>query len=283
MQFNSYTTSLSELTERARKISGKKISEQETLHSLKVILSLIDLTTLSGDDTYEKVNTLCEQAINFRNEEFGTDSTAAVCVYPIFAHQVSQKLKGTNIQTACVAGAFPSGQSPLSIRIAEVVYAVEQGADEIDMVISRGKLIEGNEDYVFNEVAETKKACGNKHLKVILETGELKTVELIRKASELSILAGGDFIKTSTGKITPAATPEAFLIMLDTIKEYYEKTGKKIGIKPAGGISEVKDALFYYHMVEEVLGEQWLNNKLFRIGASRLAGKVFEQIKFARA
>lgn len=279
MHFKSYKPTLTELTERSNTILEKKLSQQEEANALKTILSIIDLTTLNGNDTKEKVNNLCEQAINFENKSLGSPKTAAICVYPVFAKQVSEKLKGTGIKTACVAGAFPSGQSPLSVRIAEVTYAVEQGADEIDMVISRGKLIEGDEDYVFNEVAEIKKACGHKHLKVILETGELKTAELIRKASELSILAGGDFIKTSTGKIDPAATPEAFLIMLDTIKEYYEETGKKIGIKPAGGISEVEDALHYHKMVEEVLGKEWLNRDLFRIGASRLAGKVFERIK----
>ncbi|MBN2639841.1 MAG: deoxyribose-phosphate aldolase [Bacteroidales bacterium] len=279
MHFNTYNTTLNELGQRAKEISKKTFDAQEELHALKTILSVIDLTTLSGDDTYKKVNNLCEQAINFKNNDLETPQTAAICVYPVFAKQVSEKLEGTGIQTACVAGAFPSGQSPLSLRIEEVKFTVEQGADEIDMVISRGKLIEGDEDFIFNEVAETKKACGNKHLKVILETGELKSVELIRKASEISILAGGDFIKTSTGKIDPAATPEAFLIMLDTIKEFYEKTGKKIGIKPAGGIAEVGDAMHYYKMVQEVLGNEWLNNKLFRIGASRLASKVFEKIK----
>lgn len=279
MNFNPYKETLKGLTQRVNEITQRPLNRDEESKVLKTILSVIDLTTLSGDDTNEKVSNLCDQALNFENENLGTPKTAAICVYPIFANLVSEHLKGTGVQTACVAGAFPSGQSPLHMRIAEVNYAIEQGADEIDMVISRGKLMEGDEDYVYHEVAETKKSCGNKHLKVILETGELKTVELIRKASEISILAGGDFIKTSTGKINPAATPEAFIIMLDTIKEYYNQTGKKIGIKPAGGISEVSDALVYYKLVKEVLGTEWLNNKLFRIGASRLAGKVYDKIR----
>ncbi len=242
------------------------------------ILSVIDLTTLSGDDTDERVINLCKQAINFKSAEKNTDQVAAVCVYPIFAELVHQNLMGTGIKTACVESAFPSGQSPIGLRVEEVAWAVQFGADEIDMVISRGKLIEGNEDYVLQEVEDIKNACGEAHLKVILETGELKTIELIRKASELAILGGGDFIKTSTGKIQPAATPEAFLIMLDTIKEYHEATGIKIGIKPAGGIATPDEAMIYYTLVQQVLGEQWLNKDLFRIGASRLATHIYNEI-----
>jgi deoxyribose-phosphate aldolase len=167
----------------------------------------------------------------------------------------------------------------LEIRVAEVKWAAEHGADDIDMVISRGKLLEGNNAFVENEVRAIKEACGEAHLKVILETGELKTVENIRKASELAILGGGDFIKTSTGKIQPAATPEAFLIMIDTVKEYFEATqGEKIGLKPAGGISTVEDALTYFLLVKHVLGNEWLNKDLFRIGASRLADNVYNRL-----
>jgi deoxyribose-phosphate aldolase len=279
MNFTPYKETFSGISQRVNEIILKEIEPKEQMGILKDILSMIDLTTLSGDDTDEKVKNLCQQAVNFENAALGTSKTAAICVYPVFARVVSESLQGSDVQTACVAGAFPSGHSPLSLRVEEVKYAIEQGADEIDMVISRGKLIEGNEQYVFDEVSEINKACGDKHLKVILETGELKSVELIRKASEISIVAGGDFIKTSTGKINPAATPETFLIMLDTIKEYYEQTGKKIGIKPAGGISEVEDAFVYYQLVKAVLGDEWLNNKLFRIGASRLAGKVYDKIR----
>ncbi len=276
--FNKYGQTFDDLALRVKDISSKPLTLSEKLPIYKTILNCIDLTTLSGDDTNEKVVNLSKKALSYKNEKLGIETTAAVCVYPVFAGAVSETLRGSNVKTACVAGAFPSGQSPLEIRVEEVKYAVENGADEIDMVISRGKLIEGDEDFVFEEVSAIKEACGAAHLKVILETGELKTVELIRRASEIALLAGADFLKTSTGKIQPAATPEAYLIMLDTIKEYYNKTGRKIGIKPAGGISEPEDALLYYLLTLSVLGNEWMNNTLFRIGASRLADKVYNYI-----
>ncbi|UBM62749.1 deoxyribose-phosphate aldolase [Candidatus Sulfidibacterium hydrothermale] len=279
MKFNRYNSSLAELTGRAQKILNQQFNPAELLGLYKRILGLIDLTTLNGDDTTEKVTQLCQQAVGFENKELGTPKTAAVCVYPVFAQTVSKALHGTGIQTACVAGAFPSGQSPLNARILEVSYAVENGADEIDMVISRGRLLEGDTDYVLNEIKAHKEACAGKHLKVILETGELKTPEMIRKACELAIEGGADFLKTSTGKITPAATHEAVLIMLDTIKEYYKSEGKMLGIKPAGGISTPGEALNYYLLVQAVLGEKWLNNRYFRIGASRLAGNLYEAVE----
>ena len=276
IKFGHYPTTTDELDQRINKITeGININNKEILID---ILSCIDLTTLSGDDTDQRVIDLCKTAQSFENIDLKIKNVAAICVYPVFASLVNKTLKGSGIKTACVAGAFPSGQSPLNVRIEEVKQAVADGADEIDMVISRGKLIEGNTDFVSREIKEIKEACGNAHLKVILETGELKTPELIRKASEIAINNGGDFIKTSTGKISPAATPQAFLIMLDTIKEYFGKTGIKVGIKPAGGISEPKEAMIYYQLVKEVLGESWLNNNLFRIGASRLAGKVYNKI-----
>ncbi len=276
--FNKYGQTFDDLALRVKDISSKPLTLSEKLPIFKTILNCIDLTTLSGDDTNEKVVNLSKKALSYKNEKLGMETTAAVCVYPVFAGAVSETLSGSNVKTACVAGAFPSGQSPLEIRVEEVKYAVENGADEIDMVISRGKLIEGDEDFVFEEVSAIKEACGAAHLKVILETGELKTVELIRRASEIALLSGADFLKTSTGKIQPAATPEAYLIMLDTIKEYYNKTGRKIGIKPAGGISEPEDALLYYLLTLSVLGNEWMNNTLFRIGASRLADKVYNYI-----
>ena len=277
--FHKYTASHSDLKNRVQEIIEQEKDSINRQHVLKEILGLIDLTTLNGDDTDEKVEKLCDHALSFYQEKKGIPNVAAVCVYPVFAAIVHQKLKNTKIKTACVAGAFPSGQSPLEVRIAEVEYAVEQGANEIDMVISRGKLIGGDEDFVWDEVSQIKEACGEAHLKVILETGELKTVELIRKASELSILGGGNFLKTSTGKIQPAATPEAFLIMLDTIKEFYDKTGEMIGIKAAGGISEPEDALLYYLLVKGVLGSQWLTAEYCRIGASRLADILMDEIE----
>ncbi len=278
LKFDNYNYTLSQLSQRVDIIKKEGLQRVDQQEMLKHILSFIDLTTLSGDDTNKKVTDLCNKAVSYKNESEGIPNVAAICVYPVFAGIVSNSLSHSDVKTACVAGAFPSGQSPLPIRVNEVISAVSNGAQEIDMVISRGKLIEGNSNYVFNEVAEIKKACGNAHLKVILETGELKTVKLIRQASEISILAGADFIKTSTGKIQPAATPEAMIIMMDTIKEYYKKTGKMIGIKPAGGISETEEAIIYYFLVKEILGNSWLSNKYFRIGASRLADNIYNEI-----
>ncbi len=276
--FSKYDATVPELTRRVQTIIQQGMTNLDKKQVLKQILGFIDLTTLNGDDTTQKVENLCAKAESFFDGDKGIPNVAAVCVYPVFANTVHHALKGTDIKTACVAGAFPSGQSPLSIRIDEVKYAVDHGADEIDMVISRGRLLEGNVDFVFDEVRLIKETCGEAHLKVILETGELKTPDLIRKASEIAINSGADFIKTSTGKISPAATPEACLVMLETIKEYYEATGKMIGIKPAGGISTPEDAITYYLLVKHVLGERWLTNSYFRIGASSLADKVYDEI-----
>ncbi len=246
--------------------------------SLQLILNCIDLTTLEGSDTDSKALELCRQARSFKNNGHDIPNVAAVCFYPPFAAIAKAQLKGTAINVACVAGAFPSGQSPLAVRVAEVKYAVEQGADEIDMVISRGKFLEGDYNFVFNEVKAIKEACGKAHLKVILETGELVDLANIKLASEIAIAAGADFIKTSTGKVQPAATLEAFIIMLDVINAHYKETGKMIGIKPAGGISEVNVAINYLKVLENVLGEKWMSNKYFRIGASRLANRVLEEL-----
>ena len=237
--------------------------------ALRFALSTLDLTTLEGSDTIAKVEALCRKASGY--EAMGLPNVAAVCVYPVFARQVKGLLAGTSIQTACVAGAFPSGQSPLYVKIAEVKYALDEGADEIDMVISRGKFLEDNYIEVFDEINAIKDACGEAHLKVILETGELGDAKKIYDASILAMKAGGDFIKTSTGKINPAATPEAAYVMLTAIKDYHESTGKIIGFKPAGGVSTPEQALIYLRLVEHILGPEWLTPKLFRIGASRLA------------
>ena len=233
---------------------------QAELH--KKIKSLIDLTTLEGADTQEKVVALCQKARQHQ--------VAAVCVYPTFAKLVREQLTGTNIQTACVAGAFPAGQSPIHIKTAEVAYTVEQGAQEIDMVISRGTFLEGDYATVGAEIKAIKAACGHAHLKVILETGELQTPENIKLASEIAIANGADFIKTSTGKVAVNATPEAAFVMLHAIREHYEKTGKKIGFKPAGGVATPADAEIYVKLVYAILGEEWITPELFRIGASRL-------------
>jgi len=276
--FNKYDLTFDDLDARIKEILPEPLTVSEKLAIGKTILNCIDLSTLSGTDNRKKVEELSKQAISYKRDDLGIENTAAVCVYPVFAGTVSSVLSGSGVKTASVAGAFPSGQSPLEIRIKEVEYALENGAEEIDMVISRDRLLEGDEDFVFEEVSAIKEVCGNAHLKVILETGELKTVNLIRRASEIAILAGADFLKTSTGKIQPAATPGALLIMLDTIKEYYNKTGRKIGVKPAGGISEPDDAIKYYLLTQAVLGNEWMNNSLFRIGASRLADKMYDFI-----
>jgi len=277
--FNSYPYNSEKIQERIQSIlkQGKKNLDPQKAY--RQILSFIDLTTLEGADTDEKAISLALQAGNYFSAEKNIPNVAAVCVYPTLVKIVKDNLKDPNIGVASVAGAFPAGQSPIHIKVAEVEYAVEQGADDIDMVLSRGKFLEGKYQEVQDEVQAVKNACGKAHLKVILETGELKTIANIRKASELSILGGANFIKTSTGKIPVAATLEAMLVMLDTIKEYYEKTGIKVGIKPAGGISEADVAIDYFLLVKETLGEEWLKNKLFRIGASRLANKVFDLIK----
>jgi deoxyribose-phosphate aldolase len=209
------------------------------------ILSMVDLTSLEGSDTNSKIISICEKAKNFHLLGAGIPDVAAVCFHPPFVGLAKHELAGSGIHVASVAGAFPSGQSPLSAKLEEVKFAVQEGADEIDTVISRGKLIEGDHAFVHEEIAAMKEACGAVHLKVILETGELQTVEHIRMASQIAIEAGADFIKTSTGKVQPAATEEAFFIMAETIREYFQKTGRKIGIKPAGGISTPEQALDY--------------------------------------
>ena len=238
----------------------------------QMIMSFIDLTTLEGADTKEKVIALCNKAKQH--------NTAAICVYPPFAKLVREQLKDTTIQTACVAGAFPAGQSPIHIKTAEVKWTVEQGAQEIDMVISRGTFLEGDYTTVGAEIKAIREACGNARLKVILETGELQTLENIKLASEIAIanINDGDFIKTSTGKVAVNATPEYAYVMLHAIKAEYEKTGKTTGFKPAGGVSTPEDAEKYVKLVYHILGEKWLTPKLFRIGASRLVDALVGEL-----
>jgi deoxyribose-phosphate aldolase len=239
---------------------------------LSHIISLLDLTTLEGTDNSGRINALCAKALSFG--DYNLPLPAAVCVYPPFVSQAKILLAGSGVLVASVAGAFPSGQLPLHLRVNECKYAVSEGADEVDMVISRGVFLAGDHQMITDEVAAMKQACGDVHLKVILETGELASAANIKLASELAINAGADFIKTSTGKIQPAATPEAMAEMLQVIKNHYVKTGKMIGIKPAGGISTPNQALLYYLLVKHIAGVEWLNNKLFRIGASRLADAI---------
>jgi len=263
---------------KAELLAGKTHDAASLQHIYREILSLVDLTTLEGSDTSDRVTKLCTKAYSIQDSGRNIPSVAAVCVYPPFVKQCKAELTGKNIAVASVAGAFPSGQSPIEVKLQEIIYAVCEGADEIDMVISRGKFLEGNFKTVFDEIKAIKEVCGKAHLKVILETGELLTPENIRKASEIAILAGGDFIKTSTGKIQPAATEMAAIVMCETILEYYQKTGTRIGFKAAGGISDPAVAVRYYNIVNSILGKDWLNKQLFRIGASRLVDNLLKVI-----
>lgn len=240
-------------------------------------LNTLDLTTLEGTDNFETINSLCAKAASFK--DINLNNVAAVCVYPVFVKQALKNLIGTNIRVACVAGAFPSGQSPLHVKLAEVQYAIDEGAEEIDMVISRGAFLLGNYDQVYKEIARIKNLCKDVHLKVILETGELITLDNIYKASMIAMEAGADFIKTSTGKSNPAATPDASYVMLKAIDYFYKTTGRRIGFKAAGGIVTPQQALVYIRLIEELLDRRWLTNELFRIGASRLATNIVGYIK----
>ena len=277
--FDTYQHTSESITEKISEILATERPKVDRKEALRFILSSIDLTTLNGNDTETTVRNLCEKALSFEDKAKGIPSVAAVCVYPPFVRQAKQMLSESGIGVASVAGCFPSGQSPLNVKLLEVGYVVAEGADEVDMVISRGKFLEGKYKEVGEEVAAIKQVCGRTHLKVILETGELNSIANIRKASEIAIRAGGDFIKTSTGKITPAATLETAWVMMETIAEYYRKTNIQIGFKPAGGIAEPDDAIDYYILLRHILGKRWMNKDLFRIGASRLADKIFRTLK----
>lgn len=264
--------------ERCARFTTRSIKKDTKVQGLKMVLSMIDLTTLEGKDTEGKVKQMCYKATHLHDVLPGLPTTAAVCVYPSMVKVAKDALKNTDVKVASVATAFPSGQSTREIKIADTRFAVEHGADEIDMVISRGEFLKGNYNFVFDEIAAIKEACGKARLKVIFETGELSTLDNVRKASEIAIYAGADFIKTSTGKIVPAATMPVTLVMLETIRDYYYKTGIMIGMKPAGGISTAKSALHYLVMVKETLGVAWLSNEWFRFGASSLANDVLMQL-----
>ena len=239
---------------------------------LKEIFSFLDFTTLEGSDNDEKIARFCERALSFQKQ--GLPPPAAVCMYPTFVRQAKQLLSGSGIRVAAVTGYFPSGQATLALKMEEVKYTMDEGADEIDFVISRGKFLEGNHQYLYDEISSAKEIIKDIHLKVILETGELKTSANIWKAGKIALSAGADVIKTSTGKFSPAATEHAAFIMLHTIGEHFEKTGQKRGFKPAGGIVEPEQAVRYYLLVKEILGPQWLTKDFFRIGASRLADNL---------
>ncbi|MBK6938136.1 MAG: deoxyribose-phosphate aldolase [Chitinophagaceae bacterium] len=264
--------------ERASRFTKRSIKNETKRNGLLLTLNMIDLTTLEGKDTDGKVKQLCYKAMHPHDALPGLPTVAAVCVYPSMVKVAKKALEGSGIKVAAVATAFPSGQAPRDVKIRDTKYAVANGADEIDMVISRGKFHAGEYNFVFDEIAAIKEACGNARLKVILETGELGTLDKVRRASDIAMYAGADFIKTSTGKIQPAATMPVTLVMLEAIRDFYYKTGKMIGMKPAGGISKSKLALHYLVMVKEVLGEGWLTNQWFRFGASSLANDVLMQL-----
>ena len=256
----------------------KHLSENDTAEVKKFLFHCIDLTTLKCTDSEQSVMKFTEKVNEFDDKYPDLDNVAAICVYPNMAEIVNDTLEADHVNIACVSGGFPSSQTFTEVKVAETAMALHAGADEIDIVIPVGKFLEGDYEGMCDEIEELKEVCGDKHLKVILETGALKTASNIKKASILSMYSGADFIKTSTGKQQPAATPEAAYVMCNAIKEYHRETGRKIGFKPAGGINTVKDALTYYTIVKEVLGKEWLNNQLFRLGTSRLANLLLSDI-----
>jgi len=264
--------------ERVARLNTRSIKKSAKVTGLKLALNMIDLTTLEGKDTAGKVKQMCYKAMHPHDELPGLPTVAAVCVYPTFVGLAKKQLGNSGVKVASVATAFPSGQSTREIKIKDTKFAVAEGADEVDMVISRGEFLSGNYNYVFDEIAEVKQACGAARLKVILETGELSTLDNVRRASEIAMRAGADFIKTSTGKIQPAATQPVTLVMLEAIRDYYYETGVMIGMKPAGGISTAKLALNYLVMVNETLGNAWMSNHWFRFGASSLANDILMQL-----
>jgi deoxyribose-phosphate aldolase len=275
--------------ERADFFTKRSLKKDSKLGALYLSMSMCDLTTLEGSDTPGRVRQMCEKARNpvppdlisgFLEKKLlrPIPTVAAVCVYPSMVPIAREALKGSNIGIASVATAFPSGQAPLNVKILDTKFAVEHGASEIDMVINRGAFLSGNYQQMFDEIVEVKHACGEAHLKVILETGELGSYDRVRLASDIAMEAGADFIKTSTGKINPAATLPVTLIMCQAVADFYRRTGKKIGVKPAGGIRTSKQAIQYLCMVNEILGPDWLNPHMFRFGASALVNDLLKQI-----
>ena len=268
-----------EVAKKVAEIIEKEVSKNDTKEIKKLLFSCIDLTTLRCEDNDKSVMEFVEKVNKFDNDYADLDNVASICIYPNFAEIVKDTLEVDNVGITCVAGSFPSSQTFIEVKIAEVAMAIMNGADEIDIVLPVGKFLCKDYEGISDEIGEIKESCKQHTLKVILETGALKTGTNIKKASILSMYSGADFIKTSTGKQQPAATPEAAYVMCTAIKEYYEKTGRKIGFKPAGGINTVKDALTYYTIVKNILGDEWLNNKLFRLGTSRLANLLLSEIE----
>lgn len=277
-----YNTNIDDnaVRDAVRKIIAEKVSANDTIDVKKFLFGSIELTTLKTTDSDTSVLAFTERLNDFDNQYPDMPHVATICVYPCFANTVAESLEVDGVEIACVSGAFPSSQARIEVKIAETSLAVADGATEIDIVMPVGKFLSGDYEGVCDDIAELKAACGeNVPMKVILETGALKTATNIKKAALLSMYAGADYIKTSTGKLQPAATPEAAYVMCQAIKEYYDETGIQIGFKPAGGINSVMDAIIYYTIVKEVLGKKWLTNKWFRLGTSRLANMLLSEIK----
>ncbi len=275
-----YDTNLNDevVREAVKKIIAEKVAENDTLNVKQFLMGSVELTTLKTTDSDESVMAFTEKVNEFDEVYPALPHVATICVYPCFAKTVSETLEVEGVEVACVSGSFPSSQALLEVKVAETALALKDGATEIDMVMSVGKFLSGDYETVVDEISELKAVCGERKLKCILETGCLKTASNIKKASLLAMYAGADYIKTSTGKESPAATPEAAYVMCTAIKEYYEKTGIMIGFKPAGGINTVMDALIYYTIVKEVLGEKWLTNQYLRLGTSRLANMLLSEV-----
>ena len=276
-----YNTNLNddEIREAVKKIIEEKVHTNDTLEVKKFLFGSIELTSLKCTDSDESIMAFTEKVNQFDTQYADLPHVATICVYPCFAQVVRDTLEVESVEIACVSGSFPSSQALIEVKVAETALAVKDGATEIDIVMPVGKFLSGNYEEMCEDIQELKETCGDATMKVILETGCLKTASNIKKASILSMYAGADYIKTSTGKEKVAATPEAAYVMCQAIKEYYDETGIQIGFKPAGGINSVMDALIYYTIVKEVLGEKWLTNKWFRLGTSRLANMLLSEIE----
>lgn len=267
-----------EVRDAVRKIIAEKVHENDNIEVKKFLMGSVELTTLKTTDSEDSVLAFTERVNQFDEQYPELPHVATICVYPCFAKTVSETLEVDGVEIACVSGSFPSSQALIEVKVAETALAIKDGATEIDIVMPVGKFLSGNYEEVADEISELKNVCGEKKMKVILETGCLKTAANIKKASILSMYAGADYIKTSTGKLEPAATPEAAYVMCQAIKEYYDKTGIQIGFKPAGGLNTVMDAITMYTIVKEVLGEKWLTNQWFRMGTSRLANLLLSEV-----
>ena len=266
------------VAQEVKRIIAEKVPENDTLEVKKFLMGSVELTSLNTTDSDTSIMAFTEKVNKFDEAYPDLPHVATICVYPCFASVVSSTLEVDGVEIACVSGYFPSSQALIEVKVAETALAVKDGATEIDIVMPVGKFFDGDYEGVCDDINEMKQACGDKAMKVILETGCLKTAKNIKTASILSMYAGADYIKTSTGKLNPAATPEAAYVMCQAIKEYYDETGIQIGFKPAGGLNTVTDALIYYTIVKEILGEQWLTNKWFRLGTSRLANLLLSEV-----